>query len=108
VTTRGDVAQVTAIARPGLLERVSEVVDPQLRVGPRAGVDLSALTGGERGRLRNLLARLTALAEAAAEVRPQLSACLCTHLLGLASLLSPDSLDADKCHFDIVCRCAEA
>ena len=66
---RVNVTQVTAIARPELLERVSEVVDSQLGSGARAGVDLAALTGGERGRLRNLLARLTTLAEAAAEVR---------------------------------------
>ena len=82
---------MTAIARPELLERVSEVVEPQLRAGPRAGVELSALTDGERGRLRNLLARLTALAEAAAEVPPQLPAVLCVLISRQRSLWTASS-----------------
>ena len=60
---------MTALARPDLLERVSEVVAPQQRSGCRVDVDLSALTDAERRRLSKLLARLTTLAEAAAEVR---------------------------------------
>ena len=61
---------MTALAQPELLERVSEVVAPQQRSGARADADLMALTDVERRRLSNLLARLTTLAEAAAEVRP--------------------------------------
>ena len=63
--------QVTALARPELLERVSEVVAPQQRSGgDHADIDLTALTEVERRRLSNLLARLTTLAEAAAQVKP--------------------------------------
>ncbi len=59
---------MTALARPDLLERVSEVVAPQQRSGDHSDIDLTALSAVDHRRLSNLLARLATLAEAAAKV----------------------------------------